>query len=91
MSRILKAKMCTTGGEGHRKAISTSFENFKMTQIGVVLNRARDLDVEAGRPKRKLAPITTYLLEHMIQKYFTKYAPKGDILELIEIKDTNEI
>ena len=91
MSRIIKTATYTTGGEGRTKFSSTSFESFKMNNVGKVLNRARNADIAAGRPKRKLSPISTYLFEHLIQEYFTKYATKDVILEQITIKDTHEI
>ena len=62
-----------------------------MKQAGEIMNKIRRAEKAAGKPKRKVSPITTYLLEEQIQMYFRDYAAKGGTLETIRIREENEI
>ncbi len=62
-----------------------------MKQAGVAMNKIRRAETVAGMPKRKVAPLTTYLLEDQIRIYFEDYAAKGGTLEMITIREENEI
>jgi hypothetical protein len=51
------------------------------------MNKLRAVEIAAGLPKRKVNPITTYLLEELIQVYFRGHAPKGETFEKITIEE----
>ncbi len=75
------------GGSGHSDSIISSYKTYSLKQAGEVMNKIRSAEIAAGKPKRKVTPIITYLLEELIHVYFKDYAPKGDILNEIIIED----
>jgi hypothetical protein len=74
-------------GSGRNISAITSFKTYSLKEAGEVMRNQRAADAAAGLPKRKVNPITTYLLEELIQMYFRDYAPRGDTLEKIMIED----
>jgi len=83
-----KAEIHTRGGSGTRnRSAITSFKSYTLKQAGETMHRQRAEDIAAGLPKRKVNPITTYLLEDLVQLYFRDYASKGDTLEMIRVED----
>lgn len=88
--RSWRTEMHIRGGEDYPESCSTIYKSFSMKQVKEVLDSIRGPEVAEGLPKRKLKPISRYILEHLIQVYFEEYAPKKAILEKIIIKDTKD-
>lgn len=80
----------TTGGVAGNESATTSFKTYKLLDIGKVLRATRDAAVAAGHPKRKIAPVSTYLLERLTQDYFEDHARRGDTLTQIKIEEVYE-
>ena len=85
--RIWKAEIVTTGGVAGRESVISSFKTYKMRDIPKVLKATRDVN---ALPKRKISPITTYILEKLIQEYFENSTRLGDTLRHITIEEGNE-
>lgn len=87
--RTWKTELHLRGGDDYPESVSTVYKSYNMKDLKVVLDSIRLPEIEAGMPKRKIAPVFRYLLEHLIMSvYFKEYAPKNAILEKIIIKDT---
>jgi len=75
------------GGEGMELSSITSYKFYNMQETKAIIEQIRAGEKEEGKPRRKLKPISRYLLEEMIRKYFKNEAPRGTTLEKIEIED----
>ena len=84
---MLETEIQAVSGSGPKRSAITSFKTYSLKEAGEIMHEQRAAEMAAGLPKRKVTPITTYLLEELVQMYFRNYAPKGDILEKIIIKD----
>ena len=85
--RTWKAEIHARSGSGSKSCAITSFKTYSLTDVAIVLKKQRSAERAAGLPKQKLRPITTHLLEDMIQMYFREYAIKGEQLEKIVVED----
>ena len=81
--------LTTEGGVGSRRSCITSYKTYNLKLAGEVMNKVRSVEEAAGLPKRKINPISVYLLEGLIQTYFKSCASKGDILISIDIEERN--
>jgi hypothetical protein len=89
MMRGWKTEVATVGGD-EDKFISTSYKTYTLTEASAIISQLRAGEQEIGKPKRKLKPISRYILEELIQQYFRKGAKRGTILEMITIEDTRK-
>jgi hypothetical protein len=87
MLRAWRTAMYLRGGEGHDKASITSCKSYSPRELRNVIIKIRDAEMAEGKPKRKLSPVSRYLLDELICKYFKIDAPKGHVLEMIVIED----
>jgi len=82
-----KTEIHTRGGSVRNRAAISSFKTYSLQEVAEIMKKQRIMRKTAGLPKPRLRPITTYLLEDLVQLYFRDYASKGDILEKIVIED----
>lgn len=88
--RVWHTISTTEAGVGRRRGSITSFKTYNLKQAGEVMNKIRSVEAAADLPKRKINPISTYLLEGLIQAYFKGRGSKGYILTSIDIEEQNE-
>ncbi len=87
--RVWHTTLSTMGGVGGKRALTTSFKTYNLKQAGEIMNKIRSAEASADLPKRKINPISVYLLDGLIQMYFSDYAAKGDTLIGIDIEERN--
>jgi hypothetical protein len=87
--RSWSTEIQTVGGVAGKESATTSFKSYKLADIGEVLRATREAAIAAGHPKRKIAPVSTYLLERLTRNYFEDYALRGDTLIQIKIEEVN--
>jgi hypothetical protein len=73
------------GSDGQSK--SSTHRSFNMRQTAGIMNNIRRAEINAGMPRRKVAPVTVYLLEELFKTFFADYASKNYVLEKITIRD----
>lgn len=83
--RNWKTEIHTVGGEAGEDAFSTCYKTYNLVRARQVINKIRKRD---NTPKRKVAPVSVYILEELIETYFKDYAQEGAVLEKIIIKDS---
>lgn len=88
--RVWHTTSCRKGGVGSRRSSITSFKTYNLKQAGEVMNKIRSAEAAAGLPKRKINPISVYLLDGLIQMHFENQISKGDTLISIDIEERNE-
>jgi hypothetical protein len=71
-----------------RDNVSTSYQTFNLLKARGLVTQWRAREEAEGKPKRKLSPITWYVLEELIWQFFREKDKAGDTLEKIIIKDT---
>lgn len=76
------------GGEECSRSISTCYKTYNMLEIKDIIKQVRAVEVADGKPKREVFPVSSYLLEELIHKFFKEYAPRGAVLEKIIMRDT---
>ena len=86
--RSWRTQIHTIGGDDGHKAHSTCYKTYSLREAKEIMDEQRNVEMDAGLPKRALQPMSRYILEELIMVYFKKYAPKGAILEEISIEDT---
>jgi len=82
-----RTSMRLRGGGERNMAIITSFKTFSILDAKGIIDRVRLAEEAEGKPKRKLTPVSRYLLDELIFKYFKEDAPRGTVLEMIMIED----
>jgi len=89
--RVWKTEMhiIVPGADG-TPSDSASYQSYTLMQAKAVINRIRKEEQLAGLPRRKLAPVSRYLLEELIQRYFKNYSQRGGILVDIKIEDRKQ-
>ena len=79
----------TDGGVGSKNSYTTSFKTYNLRQAGRIMNEIRAAEKADGLPKRKINPMSVYLLEELTRMYFESYASKGGTLISIDIEERN--
>jgi len=77
------------GGVSNETSI-TSFNSYSLIEIKDMIVRVRKAEIAEGKPKRKLSPVSTYILDELIRKYFENDAPRGNTLQMIIIEDKQQ-
>lgn len=78
--------MYLKGGVGSTRACIASYKNFSLSETMGIVNQMRTAEMAKGEPKRKLKPLSRYLLDHLLHKYLEEDAPRGRMLEMIVIE-----
>jgi len=86
--RVWKTEIHLVEGEDTSRSSSTIFKSYSLLQAKSVINKARAAEIATGKEKRKLSPVSSYILDELITKYFEDTKGKDVILEKIVIKDT---
>lgn len=87
--RAWHTTLVTEAGVGRKRGSITSFKTYDLRQAGKIMNEIRAAEEAAGLPKRKINPMSVYLLEELTRMYFESYASKGDTLTSIDIEERN--
>jgi hypothetical protein len=77
-------------GTGPDRSVSTSHKSYRLLDVKNLVNKVRTAEVSKGLPHRKLSPVSSYLLDELIDKYFKEHGNDTVVLEEIVIKDTKQ-
>jgi hypothetical protein len=88
MTRGWKTSVSKWSGEGPNESYSTSYKTYSLQEAGALIAKYRGKEAEAGLPKRKIKPVSRYVLEELIWQFLNKDAPDGATLEMIIVEDT---
>lgn len=83
--REWKTQMETVGGRDGKDSCSTIYKTYNLPQARRLLNFIRLRD---KTPRRKVSPVSAYILEDLIHIYLSEHASNGAVLEKITIKDS---
>ena len=64
----------------------TSFKAYTMPEARVAMKKQRAIDSKAGRPLRKVSPVSTWILDDAIDDFVEKFSKEYE-LEVLEILD----
>lgn len=68
------------------KCTRSTFKSYSMPDVREILANVRKEEEATGKHKRRISPITTWILEDAINKYMTEFS-KNFLLEELEILD----
>jgi hypothetical protein len=77
-------------GTGLERSVGTSHKTFKLKEVGEIIRLDRERSAQQGLPKRKLNPITAYVLDFIIDQFLLDSSREGSILQKITIEDSKE-